>query len=87
METLLAAGTLHVSTEPFRAPELLCGLQDYGGAIDVWSLGVVVYQVAAGDLTHFQFSEPEAQLRLQRLRDGRVRLPARLHRLQPGQCH
>ena len=36
-----AAGTMYVTTEPYRAPELLCGLQDYRGEIDIWSLGVV----------------------------------------------
>lgn len=33
--------TQYVATRWYRAPELLCGLVDYGTAIDLWSVGCI----------------------------------------------
>ena len=38
--------TLHVGALRYRAPEVLCGLQPYGHPIDMWGLGVVMFEVA-----------------------------------------
>ena len=56
-----------VCTLPYRAPELLFGMADYGLSIDVWSLGVVMVE-AAGNEPLFHKLQSEGALR-QHLRD------------------
>ena len=55
--------TLHVTSAPYRAPELCCGVADYGPPIDMWSLGVVMYEVASGGERLFGNITTVAELR------------------------
>ena len=40
--------TGHVVTRWYRAPEIILLEKDYGPAIDMWSLGCVLYEMYAG---------------------------------------
>ena len=42
-----AGGIAYICSRPYRAPELLLGREDYGFAIDAWSLGCVLYEVCS----------------------------------------
>ena len=46
----------------YRAPEVLCGDATFGSAIDVWSAGLLVWELAAGELI-FRGASRKEQLR------------------------
>lgn len=54
--------TIHVQTLPYRAPEILLGEDNYNPKIDVWSLGIIYYEMRTGKRLFYEKS-PEAQLR------------------------
>jgi serine/threonine protein kinase len=51
--TILTAGnsgmSLKCGTPAFQAPEIFRGL-DYSPAVDMWSLGVILYEMVTGEL-------------------------------------
>ena len=55
--------TLKVVTQYYRAPELLAGCQQYGPAIDMWSIGCIVGELL-GRKVLFMGSDADSQLDL-----------------------
>lgn len=41
--------TEYVATRWYRAPELLVGEQNYGGAVDVWAIGCLFAEMMTGE--------------------------------------
>ena len=55
--------TLEVVTQYYRAPELLAGCQQYGPAIDMWSIGCIVGELLGRKIL-LKGSDAESQLDL-----------------------
>ena len=56
--------TNRVVTICYRAPELLLGENNYGPAIDVWSIGCVLWEIITGEILFYGKDEKEVFLQI-----------------------